>query len=181
MMHDFEGVPGLPMTVDDELVTSYGYLPQPPDRPSYMAGFVALISIFRILAQVQTRSRMYAHSSGEGLDGLEMNRTIVLDWIQGAQQRIEDILEDLPEPLRSSTIDLSAVQSGDDRDDIFSVQRANLLITAVSVHFELVSRACRSSGVMSMLSISLCPSSAKLQGFGESGSRDQQRARAPGA
>lgn len=51
MLLEMEGVPPLPMAVDDEYISEESYFPQPLGKRSYMTGFVIVTQIFRLLGQ----------------------------------------------------------------------------------------------------------------------------------
>jgi hypothetical protein len=129
MMHDFEGVPDFPICVDDDLITERGSFSQPENKPSYMSGFVALARLFQIMGECLLLKKQ---NSARGQTG---DASSSLEWITKGERRVEEILRGLPDVLRPT----APLDEAMDLDDIFSVQRANLLITAVSVKFELVS------------------------------------------
>lgn len=144
MMHDFEGLPSFPLCIDDELITTHGSLAQPSSRPSYMVGFVALAGIFQVIGECLLLTRQHSARS-------LVNHSGSLQWIERAQQRVNDILDRLPAALRPTAASDDIVHphhhaENDPDDDIFSVQRANLLITAVSAKFELLNFKAMAGG-----------------------------------
>jgi hypothetical protein len=131
-MHDLEGVPPLPLEIDDELITVEGHLPQPRTRTSYITGFVIIAKLFRVLYGCLYRQRSF-ESGLTSSAHLEMLR-----WIDEAELGIDNILNSLPEVLKH---DVSFKISGGDAD-VFGTQKANIWITAVCVKFALVSLRC---------------------------------------
>lgn len=133
-MHDCEGVPDYPQEVDDDLITSQGTFQQPPDRVSFMVGFVACTKLFRIMSECLVRHRFFQHQP-YGSDSLNTE----VEWVFEAHDRIATIFDQLPVELSSIALSKDAVGVDADASAIFAMQRANLLITAASVKFALVS------------------------------------------
>jgi hypothetical protein len=131
-MHELEGVPPLPLEVDDELITVEGHLPQPPTRTSYITGFVIIAKLFRVLYGCLYRQRSF-------VSGLTTSaHAEMLRWIDEAELRIDKMLDEVPEVLKHGH---SAEISGGEAD-VFGTQKANIWITAVCVKFALVSLRC---------------------------------------
>jgi hypothetical protein len=131
LMNDFEGVPPYPLCIDDELITTEGNLPQPANRPSYMTGFVANVQLMQILSECMRRHRTYQTSP------VDTDVYAILMWIEKAQTRMRQIIQGLPDVLGPSPPQGTTLS---DQSEVFATQRANLLITAVSAEFALVSR-----------------------------------------
>lgn len=135
-MHEFEGVCSYPDQVDDDLITSQGLFRQPSFRTSLVVGFVTIMKLFRIHQECLIRHRTYMR--------LPCSTEVIpqsLAWIREAQERIQVILEELPLPLRESRL-VENLQPADQANaEIFGTERANVLITAASVKFAIVSQA----------------------------------------
>jgi hypothetical protein len=130
LMNDFEGVPPYPLCVDDELITTEGNLPQPVNRPSYMTGFVANVQLMQILSECMRRHRTYQTAP------MDTDVYAILMWIERAQTQMRQIIQGLPDVLGPNPPQGSVAT---DQMEVFATQRANLLITAVSAEFALVS------------------------------------------
>jgi hypothetical protein len=128
MMHDFEGLADFPTSTNDDYITKDSVALMPKDV-SYMAGFINLATLFQHLAeclfmkrQHQTRKKQFTTAH-------------CLTWIEEARAGVDKLLSDLPTVLRPG----SPFDQTKDEDGVYSIQRANLLLTAVFVKFELVS------------------------------------------
>lgn len=143
MLHDFEKVPPWPKCTDDENISQHGMIDQLVGRPSYMMGFVVLSSLFQILGECLLLSRQHlARPKGD----VEAAKKTCSAWIENALQRIDGHLEDLPDVLRPSVI----LDPAKDINEVFAVQRVNLMITAVFIKFELVSLLVHSHARLSL-------------------------------
>lgn len=133
-LNDLEGVPPLPLEIDDDYLTTTTSTPQPSGRISYMTGFVAVSRIFEILGQCQIRQRTWTNNPDAGPGRTELSR-----WVDDNQVKMRDILHDLPKALRAESS--SREQGGFERADESSlgIQRANIHITALCVDWALVS------------------------------------------
>lgn len=137
---DYEGFPDMPIEVEDELITASGAFPQPAGRLSAMTGFVALLKLFRLMQDCIVRHRQlrrYLAAAGAAANG----ETVVvpqgdieqsLAWAEDALAQAEDIMNALP-PQLGGEQDLSHL--AEDEAAVFGMQRANLLITALSLQF----------------------------------------------
>ena len=132
-LQSYEGLPSYPLEVDDELITTQGYFDQPAGQTSYMTGFKRCGLFFPIMAQCLLRHRSLLHRQHPlTLD----ERAAAVDWLRRAGEDVDDILDSLPPALRV----VNPVEEGDEeRNGVFGMQRANLLITAASTRFVLVS------------------------------------------
>jgi hypothetical protein len=66
------------------------------------------------------------------------------EWIQRAGEDVDDIIDSLPPVLRKvNPID----ERDEERNGVFGMQRANLLVTAASVRFVLVSSWASADGM----------------------------------
>lgn len=130
LMNDFEGVPPYPLCIDDELITTEGNLPQPVNRPSYMTGFVANVQLMQILSECMRRHRTYETSP------MDTDVYGILRWIERGQAQMRQVIQGLPDVLGPAPSHGTTVT---DQSEMFGTQRANLLITAVSAEFALVS------------------------------------------
>ena len=155
LLSNHEGIPPLPLEVDDEALTLSG-VPQGTspaqglsDTPSftYISGFVAVVQIFRIIGEVQTRHHTLINDPSSSQDAL----TLIL-WIDKTVERLRNITEELPLGLRArpatgtghsgppSVTSFSQAFSGKtDMDATAGIQQANIVITALCAEFALVS------------------------------------------
>lgn len=128
-MHDYEGVPPMPLEVDDEYITPQGYLPQPPSQPSTMTGFANSCRLFVIMSQCLFRHRMHCH-----LLCRSEHPSVVLAWVEDNRTELDNIIKGLSGPWKSEPDNVK----NDEERLVFGTQRANILITATSLHFALV-------------------------------------------
>lgn len=139
---DFEGFPDFPMEVEDELITASGAFPQPADRLSAMTGFVTLLKLFRLMHDCIVRHRQLrrflaaatAASNGEPVVIPQADAEQSLAWAEDALAQAEEIMNNLPSQLAGEQ-DISHL--AEDEAAVFGMQRANLLITALSLQFVL--------------------------------------------
>lgn len=134
MMNDFEGLADYPTNTNDEHITKDSVNVTPKDVP-YMAGFVTLVYLFQILGECLFKKR-------QSLTRKSMfSRAACLAFVEEARGNVDETLRSLPSVLRPG----SPFDQTKDKDGVYSIQRANLLLTAVLVKFELVSHALTSS------------------------------------
>jgi hypothetical protein len=154
ILHDFEGLPPLPLQVDDDYITPAGHLPQPTGRTSYMVGVVAIARIFRVISQCVVRHRAFANANvspgGEGGDegddddraDREAEVELHLAWTRVAQQRLHAILAGLPATLRTNLAEMAEMAApespGGGGGRLFGIQQANITITALCAEFALL-------------------------------------------
>ena len=139
-LNDFEEFPGLPMEVEDELITASGAFPQPADRLSAMTGFVALIKLFRLMQDCIIRHRQLKRflaaaagaAGGEPIVIPQADAEQSLAWAEEALSQAEEIMNTLP-PQLGGEQDIAHL--AEDEAAVFGMQRANLLITALSLQF----------------------------------------------
>lgn len=163
-LNDLEGIPPLPLEIDDDYLTTSTSTPQPRGSISYMTGFVAVSRIFHILGQCQIRQKTWTQNPSAG-----PKRGDLLEWIEESQREMREILEALPGGLGADarggggggggsgsggTGEMrgtgagtggGAGKGGFERADESSlgIQRANIHITALCVDFALVSGPVR--------------------------------------
>jgi hypothetical protein len=129
--HDFEGVPPLPLELDDDFLAGDHALPQPPGQLSFMTGFVVITRVFQLLSQCILRHRLYNISPATAPDVASQ-----LEWLAETSQKLREILVNLPEQLQvnydSSRFNESTA--------VFGTQQANIYITALCLELSLVSR-----------------------------------------
>ena len=128
MLHDFEGIPPYPLCVDDDNITPHGMIQQLASKPSYMRGFVALATLFQVLGECLLLSRQHLARRPD------TDVRTMAAWIEKSRRDIDEALERLPDVLRPS----ASHDPTKDSNEVFAVQRVNLMITAVFVKFELV-------------------------------------------
>ena len=131
LMPDYEGVPPMPLDVDDEFITPQGYLPQPQDRPSTMTGLAMCCGLFRTFSECLFRHRAFSYTPGTAADPES-----TLAWIESARRDLTRQLRSFPNAWQA---DPQGMEDEDDRV-MYGTQRANILITAASLDFALVSR-----------------------------------------
>ncbi|OCF36130.1 hypothetical protein I317_06884 [Kwoniella heveanensis CBS 569] len=138
MINDFQGVCSMPDPVDDEFITTQGSFPQPPSKPSPIAGFVRITKLFRILSECFFHHRCV-------ISNMQMIDTA---WTVAAEDRLHQLLREVAESGTSSSSQDSAVAGGMDLGgnnssgnviirNMLAVQRANVLITAAICKFAL--------------------------------------------
>jgi hypothetical protein len=124
LLNDFQGVCSYPEAIDDDFITSQGMFAQPPSRTSFLAGFVCVSKLFRVLSECFFHHRCI----------LSNLQTITTEWTAQAEERIHVVLGEMPhmiqEPQSSGS---EAVRQ------VFAMQRANILITVAITKFALVS------------------------------------------
>jgi hypothetical protein len=137
LMPDYEGVPPMPLEVDDEFITPQGYLPQPQDRPSTMTGLAMCCGLFRTFSECLFRHRAFSYTPGTAADPES-----TLAWIESARRDLTRQLRSFPNAWQA---DPQGMEDEDDRV-MYGTQRANILITAASLDFALVSVQCERVG-----------------------------------
>lgn len=131
LMPDYEGVPPMPLEVDDEFITPQGYLPQPATRPSTMTGLAMCCRLFRIFSECLFRHRTFSYTPSRAA---EPESTLI--WVESSRRELIEALRGMPTAWQADPEDMP------DEDDrvMYGTQRANILITAASLDFALVSR-----------------------------------------
>ena len=158
----------MPLEVDDEFITPQGYLPQPPDRPSIMTGLAMCCGLFRTFSECLFRHRAFSYTPGTAADPES-----TLAWIESARRDLTRQLRSFPNAWQA---DPQGMEDEDDRV-MYGTQRANILITAASLDFALVSgrreapRNCQKVNVMD------CYATARLESPDPTGSRYRRRTR----
>lgn len=127
MLLEMEGVPPLPMAVDDEYISEESYFPQPLGKRSYMTGFVIVTQIFRLLGQCLQRHRMFLCEKDQST-GTESS----LRWIERTLEELETLTNDVP---------VTATSDAAQPESWWGIQCANIHITALCVQFACV-RVC---------------------------------------
>ncbi|ORY28818.1 hypothetical protein BCR39DRAFT_534017 [Naematelia encephala] len=122
LINDFQGVCSLPEPTDDDFITSQGMFPQPPSRPSVIAGFVCLSRVFRILSESFFHHRCI----------LSNYPSVSTEWTVDAEDRLHKILREMPLAIQDP-----GVVSVEGTRNAFAMQRANILITAAICKFAL--------------------------------------------
>lgn len=131
LINDFQGIPSLPEPVDDEFITSQGFFPQPANRTSVLAGFVAISNSFKIISECFFHHRCV----------LSNLRFITIDWTSEAEERLHKILRELPDAIQDPS------HAGEGARQAFGMQRANVLITAAIAKFALVREVYSCTGL----------------------------------
>jgi hypothetical protein len=127
----------MPLEVDDEFITPQGYLPQPQDRPSTMTGLAMCCGLFRTFSECLFRHRAFSYTPGTAADPES-----TLAWIESARRDLTRQLRSFPNAWQA---DPQGMEDEDDRV-MYGTQRANILITAASLDFALVSVQCERVG-----------------------------------
>ncbi|BEI86643.1 hypothetical protein CcaverHIS002_0609300 [Cutaneotrichosporon cavernicola] len=135
-LNDFEGLPSLPLVVDDELITPRGAFEQASGTVSYMAGFNGCVQLFPLLAQVIVRSKRLAIRQRQGrlLSPEEVEGE--LSWEADLRATLDGMIAALPPQLRAEWIDNGDAESS--YDAILGMQRANIFVTESSLRICLL-------------------------------------------
>lgn len=128
---DMDGTPPLPLEVDDEFLSPHlaaDAAHQPPGRLSYMAGFIAISKLFKVLSGCIVRHRTLVNDpqSAQGHDTL---RT----YVDRSLEHVQVLLAAMPEQLQPG--------NAADGNTVFGTQAANVYITALCIELALVSGA----------------------------------------
>jgi hypothetical protein len=129
-LNDLEGVPPLPLEVDDDYITSSVATPQPRGTVSYMTGFVVVSRIFQILGQCQIRQKTFANNRGAG-----PSRGELVAWVEDQRRDMRRLLDDLPAKLRAEWREAGGFERAEESS--LGIQRANIHITALCVELAL--------------------------------------------
>lgn len=128
-IQDSEGVPPLPLEVDDDFITRDDMLLiQPGQQHSYMVGFNCINRLFQILSQCMLRQRLLNSAPSFGFNVWAHG-----EWVQVAMNELRQILADLPPQLQSE-----AESREDSLASFNGTQAANICITALCVEMALV-------------------------------------------
>ena len=138
-LHDSEGIPPLPLEIDDDYITTSLATPQPMGTVSYMTGFVVVSRIFQILGQCQIRSKTYVNNPTAG-----PSREELIQWVEKQREGIRGLLDDLPGKLRADWREEGGFERAEESS--LGIQRANIHITALCVELALVSFLSSSQG-----------------------------------
>jgi hypothetical protein len=131
-LNDLEGVPPLPLEIDDDYITTSVATPQPEGTVSYMTGFVVVSRIFQILGQCQIRQKTFANNRGAGPPREEL-----LIWVEDQRIGMRRLLDELPGKLRADWREVGGFERAEESS--LGIQRANIHITALCVELTLVS------------------------------------------
>jgi hypothetical protein len=148
LIHHQEGLPPLPLEIDDEQLSNSTSHPLPASaaHPTYISGFVTLVKIFVILGECQHRHRTLNNDPELSQELPTLNR-----WLDNAVERLRKITDKLPVEFRAkeprtefgptAATNGSGLAAGmeDDSDATAGIQQANICITALCVEFALVS------------------------------------------
>lgn len=128
-----EGFAKLPIEVDDEYIVDNGLLERPTDKPSRLAGFNNCVKLFPVMGQCMARHRRFL---GRTTTGEQFDIPTEIFRINAAKQQVDDIVRALPPHLAG---DWDGRNHSEEDNAVNGMQRANILITALSVKFTLVS------------------------------------------
>lgn len=142
-LNDFEGLPPLPLVVDDELITARGAFDQQPGTISYMMGFHGCVQLFPLLAEVLVRSRRLAVRQREDRPLTTEEVDVELAWEKDLRQSMDGIIAALPPQLRADWLKGGPTSSDQSHDAILGMQRANIFVTDVSLRICLVGHVRR--------------------------------------
>lgn len=135
-LNDFEGLPPLPLVVDDELITSRGAFDQASGTISYMTGFNGCVQLFPLLAQVIIRSKRLAVRRREGRHLSPEEVEVELAWEAELRRTLDGMIASLPPQLRAEWLEGGDAEPS--RDAILGMQRANIFVTDASLRICLV-------------------------------------------
>ncbi|KAK1921136.1 hypothetical protein DB88DRAFT_499777 [Papiliotrema laurentii] len=147
LIHHQEGLPPLPLEIDDEQLSNSTSHPLPASaaHPTYISGFVTLVKIFVILGECQHRHRTLNNDPELSQELPTLNR-----WLDNAVERLRKITDKLPVEFRAkeprtefgptAATNGSGLAAGmeDDSDATAGIQQANICITALCVEFALL-------------------------------------------
>lgn len=164
LFNNHEGVPPLPLDVEDERITSTGIMPSSSSTAggftNYIAGFIAVVQIFRTLGECQLRHRTLLNDPTASQDPLAL-----LQWVQHAVSRLQSITESLPVDLRAKRTTIGpdgkskainvTLNTTPDSAATAGIQQANIFITAMCAEFALVSALSSSARRYSLTMFSL--------------------------
>jgi len=132
-LHDAEGIPPLPLDLDDEQLTNDIAFSAPAGRVSTLTGFIAVSRLFQLLSGCLWRLKTLRTDPDSG-----PSQERILEWTTRAADDLHAVLDGLPIQLRPPV----------ERDDAgycsspnspFATQAANISITALCVEFAIVS------------------------------------------
>lgn len=136
-LNDFEGLPPLPLVVDDELITSRGAFEHASGTISYMAGFNGCVQLFPLLAEVIVRSKRLAMRRREGRSLTSAEVEGELEWEADLRRTLDGMIAALPPQLRAEWLEGGDAEPS--RNAILGMQRANIFVTDASLRICLVS------------------------------------------
>lgn len=128
-----EGFSKLPIEVDDEYLLENGLAMRNTDLPSRLSGFNNCVKLFPVMGQCMARHRRFL---GRSTTGEHFDVQTELYRINAAKQQVDDIVRALPPHL---AVNWDGRGFNDEDNAVYGMQRANILITALSVKFALVS------------------------------------------
>ncbi|OCF30526.1 hypothetical protein I317_03296 [Kwoniella heveanensis CBS 569] len=136
-LHAFEGFTPFPLATDDEFITTQGVFPQPTTTLSYLAGFVACVRVFPLIADCVRRQRQLKWRNRENRpcspEEVQAERT----WIADVKREITDQMMTLPAPLYRPVSSPDVDDSNPAMRAIIGMQRANMVITEVLLRIVL--------------------------------------------
>ena len=94
LINDFQGVPSLPESIDNDFITSQGTFPQPLKRISVIAGFISVCRMFRILSEHFFHHRCIISDL----------RTVTVVWTVDTEDRLHQILREMPNAIQDPMI-----------------------------------------------------------------------------
>lgn len=127
--HDADGLPPLPLEVDDEHISSDRVSSTSSARISFMIGFNTIARIFQLIYHCTWRHRSFVsgHFSSEP--------TSLLAWIEDTRRRLKEILASLPSSLKPGAHNTDQASPA----LFYGMQAANICITALCLELALVS------------------------------------------
>ena len=144
----------LPLAIDDELLTSSGCFPQPPEKTSILAGFHFNSRLFRLLSTILTALRSHTSTSrNPELDPYKILHLPVSHyWIRPASHfydELDRLLLDLPPHLQLANPQIDPAPAPEEakpgtieqlqigRQAAYDTCRANILITQAMTRFAI--------------------------------------------
>ncbi|GMK58065.1 hypothetical protein CspeluHIS016_0500970 [Cutaneotrichosporon spelunceum] len=121
---DMDGTPPLPLEVDDEHLSPHAAGEQPEGRLSYMAGFLAICRLFKVLSACLVRHRTLLNDPESALppDAQRMFVDSSLDYVRALRA-------DMPSALQPDNASA---------DTVLGTQAANVYITALCIELALL-------------------------------------------
>lgn len=148
-MNAFEGLPPLPLDVDDEFLTPLGSFGPTPDESSRrlstpltppvkstLSGFLGCVALFPILGQTIARHRSLRHRLSSGDIPTPAEVDVDRAWVGRMRAELQTRMDNTPKYLK----DPGWVGGSDEGSAVRGMQRANVLVTEASIQFALVRR-----------------------------------------
>ncbi|BEI97789.1 hypothetical protein CcaverHIS631_0300880 [Cutaneotrichosporon cavernicola] len=121
---DMDGTPPLPLEIDDEYLSPHAAGEQPEDRLSYMAGFLAISRLFKVLSACLVRHRTLLNDPDSAFPP-EAQCT----FVDRSLEYVRALRADMPPALQPDNASA---------DTVLGTQAANVYITALCIELALL-------------------------------------------